>query len=328
MTLLKFNTFERIKNAVINEGVDPAELTPLFESEDINEGIFSAIKNFFSKMLGGKIDKIDKIIQKYKDNEAEYWKKWGEANFAYNKAETMMKELSDPAQKAKHMEMRERADKLLGQIDKSRDGVNDALSRQAALIIKGSDRLTDYYLMMKAKADEEVAQNSYKGLKKVADENTVDTLYKKVEVDAARARKKEEEFKKKYGASVGGGSTPTKITGDKEQPFKNFGITDLQDFVLTSDKEFNEKVSNMPKSNIKLLVGYMKKEMSRIESEVSKEIKALQDKLKDLNPTDTDIDDKRKKLDHDIEGARKAADEDLSLLKDRINKLENKILVD
>lgn len=235
--MIKFNQFEKIKRA-IDEGVEPAELTPLMENENLNEGILSSIMNYFSKILGGKVAKLDTIVGKYKDNEHDYWAKWADANFKFNEADSLIKQTSDPSEKEKYFEMKQRAEKLLKVVDTSRDEVNDALSRQAQQLIKGNARLGDYYLMIKAQADEEVANESYKKLKKLSDKDTVDTLYRKMEADTENARKKEEEFKKKYGGQATGnmnvfrsaeGNTLTKLGVDDPNDMIYKDLSDVKD---------------------------------------------------------------------------------------------------
>lgn len=267
--MIKFNQFEKIKNA-IDEGVDMAELTPLMESENLSEGIFSSIMNYFSKLLGGKIDKLDKIISKYKSNEHDYWAKWADANFKFNEADTLMRQTSDPSEKEKYLEMKQRADKLLKVVDSSRDEVNDALSRQAQHIIKGNARLGDYYLMVKAKADEEVANESYKKLKKLSDKDTVDTLYKKVEVDTENARKKEEEFKKKYGGQSTGSMSGFRGAG--ESTLSKLGVDDIDDMVYKELNDVRDELDEIAADD---------KKKKNLEVYLASKIKRVKDKLAD-----------------------------------------------
>lgn len=325
--LVKFKVFEKAKVSIEDNG---CAMESVFENERVDEGVFSDIVNYFSRVLGGKVGKLDKLVNRYKNNEEEYWPKWADANFKYNEADSLIKQTSDPAEKSKYQEMRERADKLLTQVDKGRDEVNDSLVRQAQHVIKNNGRLKDYYLMIKAKADEEVANENYRKLKKLSDKETVETLYKKMEADTENARTKEQQFKKKYGEQVSTTLPVSKVhpkDDKKAVPFKDYGITSLSDFVLSYDKVFDAKVAEMNQANLRQLVDYMKKEIQSFQDSVDKEIKGYQNELKAISPSATDVKEKRAELAKNMQDAQKSAEDDIQVLKDRISKIENKMLV-
>ena len=105
--------------------------------DGVNEGVLNSIVNFFSRALGGSIDKLDKLIKKYKENEVEYWEEWADARGKFNKADALAKEAkSDPVERAKYEEQKERLKKLQAQIEIKRKDVSNSLNKQVSHIIK------------------------------------------------------------------------------------------------------------------------------------------------------------------------------------------------
>ena len=92
--IVKFNHFEKIKESLDDNMSSEAYAILEDAGVEINEGILSSIRNYLSKLLGGRVSKLDSIIRKYKDNEADYWENWSDANFKLNKAEAGVKEVS------------------------------------------------------------------------------------------------------------------------------------------------------------------------------------------------------------------------------------------
>ena len=168
---------------------------------ELNEGVLTGIMNFFSKVFGGRVTELDRILEKYKRNEGSYWKKWSEANHEYNKASALRDSSEDNIERQKYMERMERASKLIKQTTKTRDEVNSALDRQAVLIIRDNRRLRTYWEVKKAKAKEEVSNKSYTSLKKEVDDDTLDILY-----DNARKAQKRAQGRRS-GGQVRAGTT-------------------------------------------------------------------------------------------------------------------------
>lgn len=306
--LTSFDQFERIY-----ESVETGTPISLNESE-INEGIFSGIMNFFSKVFGGRITDIDKILRKYKDNETKYWGKWASANHEYNKAAAKREVTTDPIDKRKQLEMMERASALIKQTTKSRHEVNDALDRQAMIMIRGNSRLRAYWEMKKAKADEYVANKSYTTLKTEVDSDTVDELYDRVQETQEKAKKKISQMPKGT-ATIEFGDFKDASDEDKELPMSKFGIHDLDDFVYSTDDLWDARIKLMPKENLAILATQLRDTIERVNSETSDEVGKYKKKL------DNATGDKRERIEKELKHIENYATEDVQRLEDRLTQV-------
>jgi regulator of protease activity HflC (stomatin/prohibitin superfamily) len=297
------------------------EVYGLFESGEmpddsvLNEGLLSGIMTFFSRVFGGRINEIDRIIRKYEKNESGYWEKWANANHEYNKAAVLRDESEDKVDRRKHIEMMERSRALARQTTKTRDQVNDALERQAVLLIRNNRRLRNYWEIQKAKVDEKVAQKSHTSLKKLVDEDTLEELYDRVK-DTRNALKKKESQIPKGTMTVEFGKYPDLSDRSEKVPMRKFGIYDKSDFVFAKDELWNERVSLMPKENLEELVDDVNRAISDVEETTAAEMqnyKQALDKAED--------EEERKRITADMERAKKYAEEDLDMLKGRLGEL-------
>lgn len=306
--LTSFDQFERIYESV--ETGTPIDLN----EAEINEGIFAGIMNFFSKVFGGRITDIDKILRKYKDNEAKYWGKWANANHEYNKATANREASSDPVDKRKNLEMMERASALIKQTTKSRHELNDALNRQAVIIIRGNSRLRAYWDMKKAKADEYVANKNYTSLKTEVDSDTVDELYDRVKETQEKAKKKIAQMPK-GGATIEFGDYRDASSEKNAVPMSKFGIHDLDDFVYSSDDLWDARIKLMPKENLVILADQLKDTIDKIKTETNDEVAKYKKKL------DTVAGDKRIRIDKELKHIESYAEEDVQRLEDRLTQV-------
>ena len=184
----KFKVFERVADGDVT---------------DLNEGIISSLKNYVSRLFGGKVKKLDDIIKKYKGNEIKYWREWADNNAKYNEAELLGQVAkANPVKKASQEEVKTRVKKLQAELESAKRQIEESLNKQASVMIGTNDRLRDYYDLAKAKADVEVANSSYTELKKITDEKTVGDLYDRIEKTFLAAKKHDDDFKEKYGDLV------------------------------------------------------------------------------------------------------------------------------
>lgn len=305
--LSDFELFERMYESVNNGSVPSNEA-------DINEGIFSGILNFFSKVFGGRVDQIDAIIERYKKNEASYWKRWADANHEYNKAVAKRDKSEDAAERRKHLEMMERANKLITQTNKTRTEVNDALDRQAMMLVRNNVRLRKYFEMKKAKADEAVANKSYSTLKDKVDSDVVDQLYDRM-IETEKLAKSKVKAMPKGSATIEFGQYEDASGKDKEVPFKNFGIHDVDDFIFSDDKLWNDRIELMPKGNLERLSSHIIRALRDIKETTSSQVDKLKKKLDDAEGAE------KTKLDNDIKYAEKYFKEDERMLNSRLEQV-------
>lgn len=300
--LSDFNKFEKIYED-LSTHTKP-------ETVDINEGILSGVMNFFSRVFGGKIDSLDSILRKYKNNEKEYWSKWADANHQYNMAAAKRDTADTETAKRKYLELMERANKLISQTNKSRNDVNNALERQAQLLIRTNKRLRNYWDMKKAKVDEEVAKNSYKTLKDKVDEDVLNDLYKRMEETEKRAKNKVKNLPKNI-ATIDFGNYKDASSSEKMVPFREFGIHDLDDFIFSDEKLWDERVKLMPRSNLIKLDDHIAKTLADMIDVSRDQIKKLKSKLADAK------DEEKPGIEREIKFVEKYFDSDSDLLNKR-----------
>lgn len=304
--ITSFDQFEKIYESVENG-------TPV-KADDINEGIFSGIMNFFSKVFGGRITDLDVLLRKYKDNETKYWGKWAHANHEYNKAAAQREVATDPIDKRKHLEMMERASNLIKQTTVSRHAINDALDRQAQIMIRGNQRLRSYWEMKRAKADEYVADKSYTTLKKEVDADTVDELYDRVKETQEKAKTKIAKMPKGT-STIEFGDYADKSEETQEVPMSKFGVHDLDDFVYSSDDLWNDRVKLMPKANLLIIADQLRDTINRITDETNEEVKKYKKQL------ETAEGGKKERLEKDLKHIESYTAEDIQKLEDRLTQV-------
>lgn len=293
MILDKFKTFESISNS-LDKGI------PINESLD--EGVISSVTNFLSKMFGGAVSKIDKILDKYKTAEVDYWKDWADARGKSAEAEVLAKVAkTDVIQQAKYKEQQARIDKLLKQVEDKRADVKDALERQAKSIIKNSDRLNDYWNMKKAVLDEQAARESYSVVKKSTDNETIHDLFdNEIQKAAKKAKEKEAEFKAEYGGkkfkdSEDDDDDDYSVSGIKMKDLMTRSLSDMKPQLKTLDGDEIKTLLDAFNREIKDKTEYFKNtisdkdELFKEKSELSKRTQPILDFIKTLVGTTKDV---------------------------------------
>lgn len=278
-----FKLFESLSIGMIERG---EYLTVLTESERVDEGIFSDIKNYFSKMLGGSVDKLDKLLRKHKENELEYWTEWADARGRYNKADALYKESKDPVDKMKYEEQRERVKRLISQVESKRRDVSDSIMKQAQNVIKDSQRLKDYFDAKKSKVDEEVARESYNMVRKTTDDDTIHDLFDNNITKAVEtARQKNAKFKEKYGDSFASAPEPSE---SGELTVAGVKIADILDKSLS---QIHDKLKEMPADSLQDVSKFLDKEIKRRKDKYDALIKRIKATVPDKEQQSKQIDD-------------------------------------
>lgn len=291
MIIDKFKLFESLSIGAIERGEYKISLN---ESEQLDEGVLSSIGNFFSRMLGGAVSKLDKILRKYKDNELDYWTDWADARGRFVEADVLSKEAkSDPVDRMKYEEQKERVKKLQAQVESKRKDINDALARQASNIIKDSTRLKDYWEMKKAKVDEEAARESFNEIKKSSDDSTLHDLFDtEIQKAAKAARKKDAEFKEKYG-SVSSGKFDQ--APDEDEDLSVAGIK-IKDLLSKPISEIQQKLKSISADKLSDILSYLEKELKKIKDQKEDDIKNIKNRISDKDQQAKEIDDISKKV--------------------------------
>ena len=246
----------------------------------LDEGILDNVRNFLSKAFGGKIAKLDGLINKFEQNESDYWVKWADATVAKNKAETERYEGGYDTSRQQYDDLIERSEKLLREIEDEKTAINDSLTRQANLIIKENARLRAYFDMKKAKSDERVAHSNYQQMKKEADAKSIEEMYKQYVKKNDEFKKFEETFNTKFSNMSGSTDVPVSSV------VKKLGLANNEEVSMSLD-EYKAMVDERDKNDIdgiyKVLERDIKKARERRDDEI-KRIKAT------VNQTGTRLD--------------------------------------
>ena len=319
--IVKFNHFEKIKESLDDNMSSEAYAILEDAGVEINEGILSSIRNYLSKLLGGRVSKLDSIIRKYKDNEADYWENWSDANFKLNKAEAGVKEVSG-FERTRFQEAKKMALRLLDQIDETRKKVNASLEKQAELVTKNNTRLSDYYEVAKAKADEAVAKDAYDAAKDSADDRTITSLHDKMMRDIAEAKRRDAEFRKNHGEeSTEKTSGSSGIPKVEQSILSRLGVYDLDDIIyqeLTDDVK--QELDGKNKDN--KMSSYISNILKRIQGKSQSEVKKLRDEIADLDDEDSRYDTDAGELRDEISKINRTTEQLVKTLEIKINYLQ------
>ena len=293
MIINKFKIFETLTIESIESG------NYLNESELLDEGIVSSVKNFFSRMLGGSVSKIDSLLKKYKDKEEEYWKEWVDARNKYSEADVLSKEGKlDNVDRAKYDEQKERIKVLQRQIESNRRDINDSIVKQVNSIVKDSSRLKDYYEMKRAQLDEEIAKRSYEELKDSSSDESIHEIFDDVIQKAVDAsRKKNKMFKEKYGEEYSKFYEAPDNDNDDDLSVAGIKISDLTSKPLA---DLQSKLKELNPNKLDSLAKYLEKELKKVKEQKDEDVKNLKNKNVDKQVISREIDDINKKYKNQI----------------------------
>jgi len=301
MIISRFKMFESLSIGAIERG----EYTELI-GESLDEGAISSIKNFFSKMLGGAVDKLDKILRKYREAELEYWTDWADARSRMSSADTLFKDAKDQVNRSKYEEQKERVKRLAIQVDAKHKDILESLRKQADHIIKDSARLKDYYEMKRTKIDEEVARESFEIVKKSTDDTTIHDLFDNHIAAAVKAaREKYGKFQEKYGDIASKDSGFFKdIRTEDDGELRVAGVK-IADIIARPLEEIQDQIKTMHADALGDILKYLEKEAKKTKEKRDEEIKRLKVKVTDKDQLSAGIEDVMKKCRATLESIEK-----------------------
>lgn len=237
----------------------------------LDEGAVDGLKNFLSRLFGGKVKKIDDIVRALREADSEYWKEWSDYTFKYNAANLIRGRAASQLERAKQEEVMARIKKTTDTLSSSRESYKQSLEKQAQLIIGSNDRLRDYYSMQKAKMDAEVAQQSYEEVLKISDEKLIADAYDRLSDTLATVKQHDGEFKDKYGENY-----QKNLFGMTDHDFGHYGhgFTDdasVDSFVTMDDRTFAHAVSRMTVDDAEDLQDKLKNELKKLREQLDKQ---------------------------------------------------------
>ena len=255
------------------------------------------IMNWLSTNFGGSVSKIDALLAGILSIEEDYMKEWNDIQTEIDSLDVQKAQIkSDPAEAKKLERMISRNQKLLDALSKKRRSAIDAVEKKVEDATKGKQRLISYWNMKKSEAESDVAEKLYKMAKNLTDSSIADELYDKYKDAALMAKKKDEQFRSKFGDLKL--SSPSTIEVGDEKITKT-GSFSLDPILAMNAVQFTKYVQGLEKNSVKELIRFMMTERNeryatldterdRLEAQADKkgissaEVKAS---LKDLRET-------------------------------------------
>ena len=255
------------------------------------------IMNWLSTNFGGSVSKIDTLLASILSIEEDYMKEWNDIQTEIDSLDVQKAQIkSDPAEAKKLERMISRNQKLLDALSKKRRSAIDAVEKKVEDATKGKQRLISYWNMKKSEAESDVAEKLYKLAKNLTDSSIADELYDKYKDAALMAKKKDEQFRSKFGDLKL--SSPSTIEVGDEKITKT-GSFSLDPILAMNAVQFTKYAQGLEKNSVKELIRFMMTERNeryatldterdRLEAQADKkgissaEVKAS---LKDLRET-------------------------------------------
>ena len=255
------------------------------------------IMNWLSTNFGGSVSKIDALLAGILSIEEDYMKEWNDIQTEIDSLDVQKAQIkSDPAEAKKLERMISRNQKLLDALSKKRRSAIDAVEKKVEDATKGKQRLISYWNMKKSEAESDVAEKLYKMAKNLTDSSIADELYDKYKDAALMAKKKDEQFRSKFGDLKL--SSPSTIEVGDEKITKT-GSFSLDPILAMNAVQFTKYVQGLEKNSVKELIRFMMTERNeryatldterdRLEAQVDKQGISSADvkaSLKDLRET-------------------------------------------
>lgn len=249
--------------------------------EHLNEAsIFSKIGEWFETTFGASYNKLKNLLSEYRDLETKFVDEWEEVQIELDKLELERDQTkSDPAEQKKIQRYISRNRDLLASMEKVHQKNIDYLMKKVKKAIGEEQKLRNFWELNKAKTDSDIAEEMYQKSKKLANRDISDSLYRKYRDAVMSARKKDSEFKEKYGELI---KREPKSEILKKLPAKTgFTESSIDLYTSMSLSDFTKAVQKMDSKEVKSLVTsltnerndlYLKLEMER--EELNKDIDA------------------------------------------------------
>jgi hypothetical protein len=164
------------------------------ETQKIEEGLMSNLKNWLSRNFSGSVSKIDSYLNSWRAKEREYIKDKDKAESDINQLDLERSAMKkDPAlYKANEASVRELKKKILA-LENLREKNFSLLESKLNKVIKNNKRLSDYYELRKSNMDVEIAKDLLDNYK--WDKVKEDEIYTRYSDALEEVRRKEKDFK-------------------------------------------------------------------------------------------------------------------------------------
>lgn len=250
-----------------------------WESRILNEAnSLSSIFDWLSSNFGGSVSKIDALLSEILEIEEDYMKEWNEIQTEIDSLEVQKAQIkNDPAEAKKLERMIDRNQKLLSSLSRKRRAKIDSVEKKVEDVTKGKQNLISYWNLKKTEAEADVAEKLYKLSKNLTDSSVADELYDKYKEAALLAKKKDEQFREKFGSLKL--SAPSTIETDDEVK-KTVQQFSLDPILAMNAVQFTKYVQGLEKSSVRDLVKFMMTERNERYATLDTERDRLEDQAK------------------------------------------------
>lgn len=233
------------------------------------------LMNWLSSNFGGSVSKIDVLLSGILSIEEDYMKEWNDIQTEIDSLDVQKAQIkSDPAEAKKLERMILRNQKLLDALSKKRRSAIDAIEKKVEDATKGKQRLIAYWNMKKSEAESDVAEKLYKMAKSLTDSSIADELYDKYKDAALMAKKKDEQFRSKFGDLKLSTSSSIEMGDEKIAKTNNFSLDPI---LAMNAVQFTKYVQGLEKNAVKELIRFMMTERNERYATLDTERDRLQD---------------------------------------------------
>ena len=251
-----------------------------WEQQVLNEAnSLSNIFNWLGANFGGSVSKIDAILSDILEIEEDYMKEWNEIQTEIDSLEVQKAQIkSDPAEAKKLERMIDRNQKLLSTLARKRKAGIESVENKVEDVTKGKQKLISYWNLKKTEAEADVAEKLYKLAKNLTDSSVADDLYDKYKDAALLAKKKDEQFREKFGSLKL--SAPTTIDSEETTKTSSVQQFSLDPILAMNAVQFTKYVQGLEKSAVRDLIKFMMTERNERYATLDTERDRLEDQAK------------------------------------------------
>jgi hypothetical protein len=268
------------------------------EWDALNEAsVFDKIKTWFSSNFGGAVSKLDGLLTDYRSAELEYVDEWQEIAEEMDKLDLERDQTkSDPAELKKIERYIQRNREVLANSKKAHAKKIDHMMNVVRDVISDNSKLRNYWEMNKSRVDADVSEEMYKRSKDLADPVFSGGLYDKYKAAVLLAKKKDTEFREKYGDLMGSAKKEQAKTSPKSNSGQAANEASIDLYTTMSLSDFTESVADMEPAQAKALASALIKKRNDLYTEMEMEREALNDAISKKTGAGANRDDSAKKI--------------------------------
>lgn len=250
-----------------------------WEQQVLNEAnSLTDIFGWLSSNFGGSVSKIDAILSEILEIEEDYMKEWNDIQTEIDSLEVQKAQIkSDPAEAKKLERMIDRNQKLINSLTRKKNAKIGEVEKRLEDVTKGKQKLISYWNLKKSEAEAEVAEKLYKLAKNLTDSSVADELYDKYKDAALLAKKKDEQFREKFGSLKLSEPSTIETGEERRSSVQQFSLDPI---LAMNAVQFTKYVQGLEKSAVRDLVKFMMTERNERYATLDTEKDRLEDQAK------------------------------------------------